>query len=82
MGASYLKRSMNNAQTDSLQLWLDMIRTVKESEIMLRRENQTNRTCMQSITTFLLRPEHAKCENYFILFKFVSLILLLKTFRW
>ena len=54
-----IKRSMNNGQTDSLQLWLDTIRTVKESEIMLRRETQIHRTRMQSITTYLLRPAHA-----------------------
>ena len=46
-----IKRSMNNAQTISLQLWLDTIRNIKESEIILRRENQIRSTRMQSITS-------------------------------
>ena len=54
-----IKRSMNNAQTVSLQLWLDTIRNIKESEIMLRRENQIRPTRMQSITRFLSRTADA-----------------------
>lgn len=33
-----IKKSMNNAQTASLQSWLDTIQNVKEREIMLRQE--------------------------------------------
>ena len=54
-----IQRSMNNAQTVSLQLWLDTIRNIKESEIMLRRENQIRSTRMQSITRFLTRTADA-----------------------
>ena len=54
-----IQKSMNNSQTNSLQLWLDTIRAVKESKIMLRRENQIRNMRSQSITRFLLRPAQA-----------------------
>ena len=54
-----IKKSLHNAQVTSLQQFLDTIRAVKESEIMLRRENQIRSTRSQLITRILLRPAQA-----------------------
>ena len=52
-------KSRQTANTQSLEIWLEMIRDVKESKIMRKRENQITSTRMQSITRFLCRPAPA-----------------------
>ena len=54
-----LSKSKGTAQTAALEVWLDMIRKVKESTIMLKRETRLTTTRMQSITRFLCRPAPA-----------------------
>ena len=52
-------KSRQTATTQALEIWLEMIRKVKESKIMRKRENQINTTRMQSITRLLCRSAHA-----------------------
>ena len=54
-----IKKTIGNAQTEALSTWLTMIREVKESNILLRRENRIRETRMQSITRFLNRATDA-----------------------
>ena len=58
LGRNLLK-SKNTATTAALEVWLDMIRKVKESTIMLKREIRLTTTRMQSITRFLCRSAPA-----------------------
>ena len=52
-------KSKGNANTASLETWLSMIRKVKESTIMLKRETRLTTARMQSITRFLCRTAPA-----------------------
>ena len=54
-----IAKSKGNANTASLETWLSMIRNVKESVIMLKRETRLTTTRMQSITKFLCRAAPA-----------------------
>ena len=54
-----LGKSKGTANTAALEVWLGMIRNVKESAIMLKRETILTTTRMQSITRFLCRPAPA-----------------------
>ena len=54
-----IRKSMGNAQTRSLQTWLEMIRKVKESKILRKRVGQIPKTRMQTITRFLSRTDDA-----------------------
>ena len=54
-----IRKSMGNAQTESLQTWLEMIRNVKESKILRRRVGRIPKTRMQSITRFMSRTADA-----------------------
>ena len=67
---------MNNAQTTYLQLWFDTIRSVKESEILLRLENQIHTTRAQLITNFCYDLLRGSEENYFY---FILLTYFIKT---
>ena len=52
-------KSKGNANTASLETWLSMIRKVKESTIMLKRETRLTTARMQLITRFLCRAAPA-----------------------
>ena len=56
---SNIKKSMGNSPTTALQTWLQMIRAVKESKLMLEKDTLITKTRMQSIKRFLCRPDHA-----------------------
>ena len=50
-----MTKSKGNANTAVLETWLGMIRNMKESVVMLKRETRLTKTRMQSITRFLCR---------------------------
>ena len=50
-----IKTSMGNANITSLQIWLRMIRTVKETEIQDKNQERIRDLRAQSITRFLVR---------------------------
>ena len=52
-------KGTSTATTSALEIWLGMIRDVKESSIMRKRETRITTTRMQSITRFLCRPAPA-----------------------
>ena len=54
-----IEKSINNSPVPALQTWLQMIRDVKESKIMLKKDTLIKRTRMQSIKIFLTRTDHA-----------------------
>ena len=54
-----IEKSINNSPVPALQTWLQMIRDVKRSKIMLKKDTLIKRTRMQSIKKFLTRTDHA-----------------------